>query len=114
MAAEFGNHAVMRHEFAGCRRSLARSRRNVCDVLYFSIGNRACVQSRRINVAAVAADRDASPVRISWAALFMRSLVIVSTRWPILRQCHMRWPWSHVYEVEASVAMITIQREIRG
>ena len=114
MAVQFGDHDTMRQEIPGHRRSLARSRRNVCDLLYFASGKPACVQSRTINVRALAAVRDASPARIGWATLFMRSLAIVSTRWPILRQCHMRWPWSHLYEAEASVGMIAVSREITG
>jgi hypothetical protein len=114
MTGGFGHHSGMRRTILGRRRSLPRSRRNICDLLCFSVGKHACVQSRNINVAALAAARDVSSVRVSWAALFVRSLVIVSTRWPILRQCYMRWPWAHVYEVEASVAMIAVHREFRG
>jgi len=98
----------------GRRVKLARSRVNICDFLYFARGTPACVQSREINVAPVIAVRDASPVRISWPTLFIRSLMIVSSRWPFLRQCYMRWPWAHIYEADHAVAMITVQRELRG
>jgi hypothetical protein len=98
----------------GRRMKIGRSRVNILDFLYFARGTPGCVQSRQINVAPLAAAREASPVRISWSTLFIRAMVIVSTRWPFLRQCYMRWPWPHIYEAEQAVAMITVQRELRG
>src|SRR5262245_52586168 len=98
----------------GKRRRLARSRVNICDFMHFARGTPAFAMSRAINVGQLANVRAGSPVRISWPSLFMRSLVIVSTRRPFLRQCYMRWPWAHVYEVEHAVMMLTVQREFRG
>src|SRR5262245_6601004 len=104
----------MRTPVSGKRRRLPRSRVNICDFVYFARGVPGCAMSRIINLGQLAKVRDASSVRVSWPALFIRSLMIVSTRWPFLRQCFMRWPWTHVYEAEAAVAMLTVQREFRG
>jgi pyruvate/2-oxoglutarate dehydrogenase complex dihydrolipoamide acyltransferase (E2) component len=103
----------MRRAIIGRRKALSRARVNACRFMHFSRAIPAVTQSREINLAKLVAVRNAAPVNISWAALFVRAMVLVADRWPPLRQCYMRWPWPHVFQSDESVIMVAVQRKFR-
>lgn len=98
----------------GQRFAVPASRRLSWDLLAFHQSVPLCAHDRRMNLSVVAQTRSAALQRISWPALFTKAYAIVAQEIPELRQTWYRWPWAHLYQHNSSVAMITVQREVRG
>ncbi|MDP1563463.1 MAG: hypothetical protein Q8M16_18940 [Pirellulaceae bacterium] len=49
--------------------------------------------------------------RLSWNAILMKAYSMVSREVPELRQFYRKFPWPHLYQVEDSVAQLTIGRQ---
>ena len=96
----------------GRRIAVPASRRLSWDLLYFHKSVPLCAHDRRMNLADLAAARDACSERVSWPALFLKAFAIVADEVPELRQTWYRWPWAHLYQHPFSVATMTIQRQI--
>lgn len=97
------------------RRFLVPASRNLSrDLLAFHQGVPLCGHDRRMNLATVAVVRQASPVRVSWPALFLKAYGLVARKFPELRQTWYRWPWAHIYQHPLSVATLAVQRELAG
>jgi hypothetical protein len=92
--------------------SLSASRRWVGDLLAVSRSIPLVPFERRMNLAAVAAVRQAAGV--GWCALFTKALGMVSQRRPELRRSYLSFPWPRFYECSASAAMVAVERQWRG
>ncbi|MDG1896333.1 MAG: hypothetical protein P8J37_15630 [Fuerstiella sp.] len=93
---------------------IPRSRRLTWDLLHFHRSVPLCGHDRFCNLRAVAEARSASPVRVSWPAIFLKAYAIVAAEIPELRQTWYRWPWAHLYQHPQSVGILTIHREFKG
>lgn len=89
---------------------IPRSRRLTWDLLHFHRAVPLCGHDRFCNLRAVAEARAASPVRVSWPAIFLKAYAIVAQETPELRQTWYRWPWAHLYQHPRSIGVLTVQR----
>jgi len=69
---------------------------------------------RRLDLGKMHALRRSAEPRVSWTALMVRAMGLVSARRPELRQIYRRFPWPHIYQHDQSVAIVPIQREYGG
>jgi hypothetical protein len=92
------------------RRLIPRSRRLTIDVLYFHKQVPTCAHDRLFELGRLAALRSETPVRISWAILFIKAFAIVAARRPIFRQTYQPWPWPHIYQHPQNVGMLATSR----
>ena len=91
-----------------------RCRRLTWDLLWFNRAIPQCGHDRIINLSTLISAREASPVRISWPALFLKAYGLTAEEIPELRQTWYRWPWAHLYQHPTSVGILTVQREHKG
>lgn len=89
------------------------SRRLTWDLLYFHEHVPLCAHDRRMDLKKVSEARDQCANRISWPALFLKAYALVARDVPELRQTWYRWPWAHLYQHPHSVAVLTVQRELK-
>jgi hypothetical protein len=94
----------------GRRRMLPRSRRLVCDLLRFAHRVPLFPLDRSCDLGKLAEARARAPRRIAWSILFLKAYAMLARDYPPLRQAYLRWPWPHLYEHPASVAMLAIIR----
>lgn len=65
-------------------------------------------------VAAARADAKARPAgRIGWAACFVRGFALLAAERPVLRRCHLSFPFARHYEHFESVASVVVDRDWR-
>lgn len=96
------------------RLAIPRSRRLVIDLLRLSRHVPTTPHDRLIDLSVVAAARERSVQRISWAILFIKAFAIVAAKYPPLRQIYMPWPWPHLHQHPHSTATIVTHREVDG
>src|SRR4051794_26167656 len=94
----------------GCRRPLPRGRRLVCDLLHFARQVPLFPLERSCDLVGLSEARARAPRRISWSILFLKAYAMVARDHAPLRQAYLPWPWPHLYEHPASVAMLAINR----
>jgi hypothetical protein len=94
----------------GRRRMLPRSRRLVCDLLHFARQVPLFALERSCDLGKVAEARAGAPRRIAWSMLFLKAYAMLARDDALRRQAYLRWPWPHLYEHPASVAMLAIHR----
>ena len=94
----------------GRRRALPRSRRLVCDLLHFAHKVPLFPLERCCDLRKLANARAGVPRRIAWSVLFLKAYAMLACDHAPLRQAYLRWPWPHLYEHPASVAMLAINR----
>ena len=99
---------------AGRRIPLSLPRRLVCDMLHFARQVPSVPVQRRMQLARVAAARNAARPRPSWCAVFTKAFAIVAANRPELRRSYIPFPWPHLYESKASVATGTVERRYEG
>ena len=66
---------------------------------------------RTFQLAELVECRRACKQKIAWPILFIKAYAQMAMEHPILRQCYMRFPWSHLYEHPHHVATLAIHRE---
>jgi hypothetical protein len=89
---------------------LSLPRRLICDMMHFARQVPSIPVQRRMNVAAVAAAREASPARPSWCALFTKAFATIAARQPEFRRAYISWPWPYFYEHPNNIASIAVSR----
>jgi hypothetical protein len=89
---------------------LPRNRRVVCDLLHFARQVPLFPLERSCDLGKVAEARARAPRRIAWSVLFLKAYAMLARDYAPLRQAYLRWPWPHLYEHSASVAMLAINR----
>jgi hypothetical protein len=87
-------------------------RRFTCDLLRVARQLPTVPVERRMNLAAVAAARQAALPRPSWCAVFTKAYALVAAATPELRRAYLSFPWPHLYEHHHNVASIAIERQI--
>lgn len=96
------------------RLSLPRSRVLVSDLLCFARTVPTCAHERVFQLDGLNALRTNAGQRIAWPLIFIRAYTLATEKHPVLRQCHMKWPWPHLYEHPHHVATLAIVREHQG
>lgn len=66
---------------------------------------------RPMNLAALAAAREASRPRPSWSAIFTKAFGIVTARRPELRRAYIPFPYAHLYEHDTILAGVLMERQ---
>lgn len=69
---------------------------------------------RSLQLAAVAAARQAARPRPSWCAVFTKAYGGVAAAQPELRRVYRDWPWPHLYEHAGNVAAVAVTRRLEG
>jgi pyruvate/2-oxoglutarate dehydrogenase complex dihydrolipoamide acyltransferase (E2) component len=69
---------------------------------------------RTIDVSALVAARRACSPRPPWIGMLTKAYGLAAQEFPDLRRVFLKWPWPHLYEYPASVAMITVDRDYEG
>jgi hypothetical protein len=98
----------------GKRVPLSPSRRLAVDFLHFSAGVPSVPVQRRMRLAPVVDARRALAERPCWTAIFLKGLALVAADVRELRRSYLKIPYAHLYEYPASMAAVTIERQIGG
>ena len=94
----------------GRKLTLSFARRFFRDLLLRARRNPIASMQRRMRLAAVAAARELAVPRPSWQAIFLKAFAHVSAGNPLLRRCHLSWPWPRWYQHAETVAAIPVER----
>jgi hypothetical protein len=98
----------------GHRLKLSVPRRFVCDLLHAARGTPFVTFERRIDLSAVIAARKRLHHPPAWALLFAKAYAAVAARRPELRRTYLRSPWPHLWQADASIAAVAVEREYMG
>src|SRR5262245_21104641 len=90
------------------------NRRLVLDGLEFAQHVPLYPVEKIIDLAELAALRQQTKRRISWAAIFVKAYALVAQKHRPLRQAYIRWPWAHIVEEPHSTAMVVVNRQFLG
>ncbi len=93
---------------------LLPSRRVRNDMLYFANKAPTLPVQRRMALGTLVAARSACRHRPPWTALFLRAYALLAQEIPELRRVYIGFPRPHLFEVPASVAIVTVERTIAG
>ena len=96
-------------KITGRRVGLSLPRRWMADIMHLSRGMPYFVVDRRMNLAALAANRSAP-----WPAIFAKAYATVASKRPELRRSYQSFPWAHFYESDVSIASVAVSREYAG
>jgi hypothetical protein len=91
---------------------LSLPRRFICDVVHFAQKVPTVPVQRTMNLASVAAARQAAVPRPSWCALFTKAYAFVAAARPELRRAYLSFPQPHLYEHPLNVASIAVERRL--
>jgi hypothetical protein len=94
--------------------NLSLPRRIIADLCHFSLSVPRGVIRRSIKVSALAQARQAAEPRPAWPVLFLKAYALVARDIPELRQAYVKFPVPHLYEHQASVASLVIERDHDG
>jgi hypothetical protein len=94
----------------GTFRKITLPRRLVADLMHASVRVPFVSMARPLNIRGLLEARAQAARPPGWAAIFVKAFSLVANGEPDLRTLHIRWPWSHLYELPRSVAMVTIAR----
>ena len=95
---------------AGRKLSLSLPRRFVCDLVHFAAKVPSVPVQRRMQLAAVAAAREAAVPRPGWCAIFTKAYALVAAEMPELRRSYLSFPLPHLYEHPLNIASVAIER----
>ncbi len=95
---------------SGRKMALSLPRRFVCDILHHARLVPSVPMQRRMQLAEVAAAREAASPRPGWCTIFTKAYGIVAASRPALRRAYIPFPWPHLYEHPDSVATVGIER----
>lgn len=69
---------------------------------------------RLMDLGAVIGARNNLRERPPWVGIFAKAYALTAQELPELRRTYVKWPWAHLYEYDASVAGVTIERQHEG
>lgn len=69
---------------------------------------------RTMQLGPLAQARAGHPLRLSWAAIFVKAFAIVSARHPSLRQTYVSFPRPRLFESHVTVAGLAVERDLNG
>lgn len=95
---------------------ISPARRSIIDFMHFSQKTAANAVSAEmnLNLNTVIAARQQTKIKVSWYAIFLKSLAQISEEFPELRRSYFRFPWPYFFEYQATSAMLAIEREIES
>ena len=97
---------------------LSPPRRVVADLLVRAQRMPLVGAQRRMHLDAVATARAAANGagngRIGWAACFVRAFALLAQDRPVLRRCHLSFPFARYYDHFESVASVVVDRDWKG
>lgn len=94
----------------GINIALSLARRYRCDLIHLARQTPTQATLRRMNLADTLDARSRAAPRPGWQAIFTKAYAIACQSWPQLRQAYVSFPWPHIYQHDASVASIAIER----
>ena len=94
------------------RQSLPR--KWMADMLHFSHRVPVVAAERIIRVRATVDARKQSGLAVSWNAVMIKAMGLISERLPELRRAYLPYPWPRLYEAPYSVASVILDREFEG
>jgi hypothetical protein len=97
-------------EPAGRKLPLSLPRRFIGDLVHFAQQVPTVPVQRRMNLAVVAAARQAAQPKPSWCALFTKAYALVTAASPPLRRAYLSFPAPHLYEHPRTVASVALER----
>lgn len=86
------------------------SRSLVRDVLHLQRAVPSYAHDRIFRLADLARCRHECAQKISWPVLFIKAYAQMASEHPVLRQCYMPLPWSHLYEHPDQIATLAMHR----
>lgn len=98
----------------GRLKRLSIPRRIIADLMWVARGVPSFPVQRQMNLAALAAARDAQTPKPSWTSLFAKAYALTAMEFPQLRQVYLPYPWPHLYEYAHSAANISVARNYGG
>jgi hypothetical protein len=97
---------------AGRNIPLSLPRRFISDLVHFARQVPSVPVQRRMNLAVVAAARQAAVPRPSWCAIFTKAYAAVAAARPELRRAYLSFPWPHLYEHPENIASVAVERRL--
>jgi hypothetical protein len=94
------------------RQSLPR--KWIADMLHFSHRVPVVAAERTIRVRAAVEARKRAGLAVSWNAMMIKAMGLISERLPELRRAYLPYPWPRIYEAPYSVASVILDREFEG
>jgi hypothetical protein len=95
-------------------RSVPLQRRWINDIIHFGKKSHVAGCTWRINIGPLAAARATSQPAIGWAAIWMKTLALVSRRRPELRTAYLPFPWARLYLHPDCVCSVVVERTWKG
>jgi len=95
-------------------RSVPLHRRWVNDIIHFGKKSHVIGCNWRINLAPALAARAAHVPGISWTAMWMKALALVSQRHQELRTAYLPFPWARLYLHPVCVCTVAVERTWQG
>lgn len=93
---------------------LTNGRRLVDDIIRIARSQPIASFYRDVDLTGIDKLRKQIKPKLSWNAIMMKAFSLVSDQVPELRQYYRKFPWPHLYEVDESVAQLTVGREDQG
>jgi hypothetical protein len=94
------------------RQSLPR--KWIADMLHFSHRVPVVAAERILRVRATVEARKKTGLAVSWGAMMVKTMALVSQRLPEMRRAYLPYPWPRLYEAPYSVASVILDREYEG
>jgi hypothetical protein len=94
------------------RQSLPR--KWMADMLHFSHRVPVVAAERILRVRSVVDVRKRTGLAVSWSAMMIKTMALISARLPEMRRAYLPYPWPRLYEAPYSVASVIIDREFEG
>jgi hypothetical protein len=98
----------------GRRISLSPPRRIITDLMRIAATVPSVPVERLMDLSALIATRTNLRERPPWVGIFAKAYALTAQEFPELRRTFVKWPWSYLYEYQASVAAVTIERQHEG
>jgi hypothetical protein len=93
---------------------LSRGRKLACDVIQFGVKAPLGAVRATFDLSRIAEIRKRIRPKLSWNVIFMKAYSQLSSDWPQLQQCIVKFPWHHIYQHDRNVCVIAVAREYRG
>lgn len=94
------------------RQSLPR--KWMADMLHFSHRVPVVAAERILRVRAAVEARKKTGLAVSWNAMMVKTMALVSQHLPEMRRAYLPYPWPRLYEAPYSVASVILDREFEG
>lgn len=112
MESVLGVNAMTSEKGHYIRQSLPR--KWMADMLHFSHRVPVVAAERILRVRATVEARKKTGLAVSWGAMMVKTMALVSQRLPEMRRAYLPYPWPRVYEAPYSVASVILDREYEG